>query len=350
MEEENIDVKDTQRFLPIGTIVLLKGATKRLMISGYCAVDQEKKDEMWDYSGCMYPEGFLSSTQSFLFDHSQIAKIYSLGYKDSEEEEFQQRLNNYINSKKSEDGSDSEDSNSGDGSVSASEEVNNVSNNDESIQEDETEETFNNQLLNNSENVEVIQTEDNNSNIEEIVNTAIEDTTVAETPMVEESPVVNDEVSSAPVVEEMPVDSEIVSAPNPEPVAIPIDENILEQTVTPVDASTTESVASPIEEGGTEPVVTPIEENSTETEAIPVDENVVEQVIGVTSESEIPSVQQIVGNVDIQGTESTSSESEPVSTNPSAAPNPNNAADLSEFDQWLNQTGPYANDNNNNNQ
>jgi len=37
-------------------------AKKRLMITGFCSVEEGKQEKMWDYSGCMYPEGFLSST------------------------------------------------------------------------------------------------------------------------------------------------------------------------------------------------------------------------------------------------------------------------------------------------
>ena len=33
------------RFLPLGTVVLLKGAKKRLMITGFCSFDEEKKDK-----------------------------------------------------------------------------------------------------------------------------------------------------------------------------------------------------------------------------------------------------------------------------------------------------------------
>ena len=74
--------KIPEKFLPIGTVVMLKGATKRLMIAGFCAFEngEEEKEErkIWDYSGCLYPEGFLQSNQTCLFDHEQIAEIYHL--------------------------------------------------------------------------------------------------------------------------------------------------------------------------------------------------------------------------------------------------------------------------------
>lgn len=81
------------KFLPIGTVVLLKNAKKRLMITGFCAYDEEKKDKAYDYTGCLYPEGIISSKQMALFNHSQIDKIYFLGYSDQEEKQFKQKLN-----------------------------------------------------------------------------------------------------------------------------------------------------------------------------------------------------------------------------------------------------------------
>ena len=65
------------KYLPIGTVVLLKGGRKRAMITGFCSVAQENQEKIYDYSGCVYPEGYLSSNQVCLFDHDQIEKIYT---------------------------------------------------------------------------------------------------------------------------------------------------------------------------------------------------------------------------------------------------------------------------------
>lgn len=80
------------RFLPIGTVVLLKGGKKRLMITGFCSYDEAVKNKAYDYTGCLYPEGIISSKQMALFDHSQIEKIYYLGLRDEEEKEFKRNL------------------------------------------------------------------------------------------------------------------------------------------------------------------------------------------------------------------------------------------------------------------
>ena len=97
--------KIPEKFLPIGTVVMLKGGTKRVMIAGFCAVENGENEEenaerkIWDYSGCLYPEGFLQSNQTCLFDHDQIEEIYHLGLgadEDDEEKEFKQQLNKVI--------------------------------------------------------------------------------------------------------------------------------------------------------------------------------------------------------------------------------------------------------------
>ena len=87
-----------EKYLPIGTVVLLKGGKKRAMITGFCSVAQENQEKIYDYSGCVYPEGYLSSNQVCLFDHDQIEKIFFLGYEDDEEKMFKEKLNNIVES------------------------------------------------------------------------------------------------------------------------------------------------------------------------------------------------------------------------------------------------------------
>ena len=84
-----------QKFLPIGSVCILKEAKRRVMITGFLAKG-ESSDKVYDYVGCMYPEGVLSSTQNLLFDHSQIDKIFALGYSDEEEKRFKEKLMEYL--------------------------------------------------------------------------------------------------------------------------------------------------------------------------------------------------------------------------------------------------------------
>jgi hypothetical protein len=83
---------EDKKFLPIGSIVILKNATKKIMISGYCSMTPEHKGELFDYTGCLYPEGLLSSDQVCLFNNDQIDKVFYEGYTDDESKEFHKKL------------------------------------------------------------------------------------------------------------------------------------------------------------------------------------------------------------------------------------------------------------------
>lgn len=80
------------KYLPVGTVVLLENGTKRVMINGFCTMDANKPDKIYDYSGVLFPEGSLSSDQTLLFDHSQIARVDHYGLEDQEEKDFKVKL------------------------------------------------------------------------------------------------------------------------------------------------------------------------------------------------------------------------------------------------------------------
>ena len=82
-----------EKFLPIGSVVLLNGGKKKIMITGFCSIAADDKTRVYDYSGCIYPEGYLNSNQICLFDHDQIEEIYFIGYENEEEEKFKNQLN-----------------------------------------------------------------------------------------------------------------------------------------------------------------------------------------------------------------------------------------------------------------
>ena len=84
------------KYLPIGSVVLLKGAKKRLMITGFCA-QPNGNDKVYDYSGCLYPQGIISTDTVAVFNHEDIETIYNVGYIDIEEIEFKKKLNEEIN-------------------------------------------------------------------------------------------------------------------------------------------------------------------------------------------------------------------------------------------------------------
>lgn len=89
-----------EKYLPIGTVVILKGGTKKAMITGYCAVADAKPDKMFDYRGCPFPEGVIESSGVALFNHDQIEEICHMGYRNEESIDLSDKLEIIINSKK----------------------------------------------------------------------------------------------------------------------------------------------------------------------------------------------------------------------------------------------------------
>ncbi len=87
----------TKNFLPIGSIVMLDGGTKPVMINGYCAVTTALKDKVFDYRGCPFPEGIIDSSGVALFDDEQISKVVYEGFKNDEAKEFIHKLETIVN-------------------------------------------------------------------------------------------------------------------------------------------------------------------------------------------------------------------------------------------------------------
>lgn len=81
-----------EKYLPLGSIVLLEGGQKRLMITGYHMKTIEEPNRIFDYCGCVFPEGTIRSDCTCVFDHSQIEKVFSIGYIDDTSSEFIKKL------------------------------------------------------------------------------------------------------------------------------------------------------------------------------------------------------------------------------------------------------------------
>ncbi len=98
---DNINKEDKpmiEKYLPIGSVVLLKNAKKRVMITGF-ACKSEESTKTFDYCGCLYPEGLINSNQNMLFDHNQIETIFFIGYNDEENKQFIEKLKNITENK-----------------------------------------------------------------------------------------------------------------------------------------------------------------------------------------------------------------------------------------------------------
>ena len=101
-----IEIKD--KYLPIGTVVLLKGGKKELMIVGYCIIPTAgemygkegkiKVDglKIFDYGAYFYPEGVSGHNDIFTFNHDQIEKVCHMGYETENQKEITRDLNKRV--------------------------------------------------------------------------------------------------------------------------------------------------------------------------------------------------------------------------------------------------------------
>lgn len=77
-----------KNLLPIGSVVLLKEGSKKLMIIGIKPVKEDEPNKIYDYIGVIYPEGFLGNQYNFLFNHEDINDVVFTGYNNPERENF----------------------------------------------------------------------------------------------------------------------------------------------------------------------------------------------------------------------------------------------------------------------
>ena len=96
-------MENKEKFLPIGTVVLLENGKKEIMITSYCVMSKGEvydknglveniQDKVFDYGACLYPEGVLDSDQVFAFDHEQIREILFMGYETNEQKDLSKAL------------------------------------------------------------------------------------------------------------------------------------------------------------------------------------------------------------------------------------------------------------------
>ncbi len=85
----------SERFLPAGSVVLLKDSTKKVIIMGYCQAKATDRTQVFDYCGAPFPEGYMSVDKVYLFNHEQIEEIYFVGYMDEEQKLFMEKLTKF---------------------------------------------------------------------------------------------------------------------------------------------------------------------------------------------------------------------------------------------------------------
>ena len=76
-----------KKYKPLGSVVLLKNGTKRVMIYGRKQI-LASTGELFDYVACLYPEGNIGAEYTILFNDDDIEEVIFEGYSDKEDLEF----------------------------------------------------------------------------------------------------------------------------------------------------------------------------------------------------------------------------------------------------------------------
>ncbi len=86
------------KLLPIGTVVLLKDAEKKIMIFGFAQeyTDEEGNIVDYDYVGVPYPEGNLDASLQLMFNADQIEEVYSMGFIHADYQDMIENINENI--------------------------------------------------------------------------------------------------------------------------------------------------------------------------------------------------------------------------------------------------------------
>jgi hypothetical protein len=71
-------------YLPLGSVVVIRGAVRKTLIIGRAlAVNLDDKVSVFDYAGCVYPEGLVGDQVGY-FNHKDIVKVVFEGLNDDD--------------------------------------------------------------------------------------------------------------------------------------------------------------------------------------------------------------------------------------------------------------------------
>ena len=92
----NTDRPGKIAYLPLGSVVLIKGGVKKTMIIARgLAVSVPPSVKVFDYAGCLYPEGLIGD-QVVYFNHADIAKVVFEGFSDDDNAIMVENINDWL--------------------------------------------------------------------------------------------------------------------------------------------------------------------------------------------------------------------------------------------------------------
>lgn len=99
--QEKFNERDDSRmekvdFLPLGTVVVLNGSIKKVMIAQravYVPVNEDETDIKYlEYGAVLYPEGLVDG-QLVYFNSEDVYKVIAVGYTDADDELLVEEIN-----------------------------------------------------------------------------------------------------------------------------------------------------------------------------------------------------------------------------------------------------------------
>lgn len=99
--QEKFNERDDSRmekvyFLPLGTVVVLNGSIKKVMIAQravYVPVNEDETDiKYFEYGAVLYPEGLVDG-QLVYFNSEDVYKVIAVGYTDADDELLFEEIN-----------------------------------------------------------------------------------------------------------------------------------------------------------------------------------------------------------------------------------------------------------------
>ena len=88
------------KFVPIGTVLRLKGAVHNLMVTAYNVTveladpnyNDNRIKKRYDYMAVLWPEGDVNSESKMFFNQNEIEDIYYYGYLNDDARKFRDTI------------------------------------------------------------------------------------------------------------------------------------------------------------------------------------------------------------------------------------------------------------------
>ena len=87
--------KERTEYLPLGSIVILKGGTQKVVVNARGLVTMvTTPPSFFDYGGSLYPQGIIGD-QILYFNHKDIAKVVFEGFSDADDAMMVDNINQW---------------------------------------------------------------------------------------------------------------------------------------------------------------------------------------------------------------------------------------------------------------